>query len=204
MAQSFLFGLIAGAIISVLTVLAEHSRISFNSYALYGNGALIVPAILAPFALYPGWLWTISRGGRALEMAILVLGLHLGVGLTSVLEVLFFPSAADLTIADALPGFLLTGAIFVLPAALLAGLAYWLGMSLHGTGLIAAIIVGVLFASFLAVFWGVGLGILAGGAVAIARRAPFQRVAVGAALFVAMIVVGNLPLIGALTTPLPR
>lgn len=203
MAQSFLFGLVAGALIAVLTVLAEHSRIEFNSYALYGNGALIVPAILAPFSLYPGWLWTLSRGGRALEMAILVLGLHLGVGLTSVLEVLFFPSSSDLTIADALPGFLLTGAIFVLPAALLAGLAYWLGMSLHGNGLIAGIIAGVLLASFLAVFWGVGLGILAGGAVAIARRAPFQRVAVGAALFVAMLVVGNLPLIGALTTPLP-
>ena len=200
MARSFLFGLIAGAIISVLTVLVEHSRIAFNSYALYGNGALIVPAILAPFALYPGWLSTLSRGGRALEMAVLVLGLHIGVGLTSVLEVLFYPSEPDLTLTDALPGFLLTGAVFVLPAALLAGLSYWAGMRLHGNALVAGIVIGVLIASFFAV-WGIGLGVLAGGAVAIARRAPFQRVAVGVALFVAMVIAANLPLVAALTTP---
>jgi hypothetical protein len=195
-------GLVAGLIISVLTVLAEHSRIAINSYALYGNGALIVPAILGAFALYPGWTWIRSRGGRALEMALFVAGLHFGVGFISILDVLFFPSAADLTIADALPGFLLSGAIFVLPASLLAALAYWIGMRVHGMTLVLAISLGVLLAPFLAIFWGIGLGILSGGAVALAERAPFQRLAIGIALLVAVIVVGNLPLIGALTTPL--
>ncbi len=195
-------GLIAGLVISILTVLAEHSRIAINSYALYGNGALIVPAILGAFALYPGWTWIRGRGGRALEMALFVVGLHFGVGLTSILEVLFFPSAADLTIADALPGFFLTGAIFVLPVSLVAALAYWIGMRVHGTSLAIAMIAGVLLAAFLAIFWGIGLGILSGGAVALAQRAPFKRVAIGIALLVAVIVVGNLPLIGALTTPL--
>ena len=202
MALAVAAGLVAGLIISILTVLAEHSRIAINSYALYGNGALIVPAILAPFALYPGWTWIRSRGGRALEMALFVLGLHFGVGLTSVLEVLFFPSAADLTIADALPGLLLSGAIFVLPASLLAALSYWIGMRVNGMSLVIAISVAILFASVLAIFWGVGLGILAGGAVALGERAPYNRVAIGIALLVAVIVVGNLPLIGALTTPL--
>jgi hypothetical protein len=201
-ALSVVAGLVAGLIISVVTVLVEHSRLAINSYALYGNGALIVPAILAPFALYPGWTWIRSRGGRALEMALFVAGLHFGVGLTSVLEVLFFPSAADLTIADALPGFLLSGAIFVLPASLLAALAYWIGMRVHGMTLVIAISLGVLLAPFLAIFWGIGLGILSGGAVALAERAPFQRLAIGIALLVAVVVVGNLPLIGALTTPL--
>jgi hypothetical protein len=195
-------GLAAGLLISILTVLAEHSRLAINSYALYGNGALIVPGILGAFALYPGWTWIRSRGGQALEMALFVVGLHFGVGLTSVLEVLFFPSAADLTLADALPGLFLTGAIFVLPAALLAGLAYWIGTRVHGTSLAIAISAGVLVAPFLAIFWGVGLGILSGGAVALAERAPFQRVAIGFVLFVVVIIVGNLPLIGALTAPL--
>jgi hypothetical protein len=195
-------GLIAGLLISVLTVLVEHSRIAINSYALYGNGALIVPAILGAFALYPGWTLIRSRGGKALEMALFVAGLHFGVGLTSVLEVLFYPSAIDLTIADALPGLFLSGAIFVLPASLLAALAYWVGTHVHGTSLAIAIIAGVLLAAFLAVFWGVGLGILSGGALALAQRAPFQRLAIGIALLVVVIVVGNLPLIGALTTPL--
>jgi hypothetical protein len=202
MALAFAAGLIAGLVIAILTVLAEHSRIAINSYALYGNGALIVPAILGAFALYPGWTWIRTHGGRALEMALFVVGLHFGVGLTSVLEVLFYPSASDLTIADALPGLFLSGAIFVLPASLLAGLAYWTGMRVHGTALTIAIIAGVLLAAFLAVFWGIGLGILSGGAVALAQRAPYNRVAIGIALLIAVIVVANLPLIGALTTPL--
>lgn len=204
MGIAFVAGLAAGIVISVITVLVEHSRIAINSYALYGNGALIVPGILAPFALYPGWTWIRSRGGRALEMALFVAGLHFGVGATSLLEVLFFPSAADLTIADALPGLLLTGAIFVLPAALLAGLAYWIGMRVNGTALAVAIILAVPLSAALAIFWGIGLGILAGAAVAVAQRAPFQRMAIGAATLVAMIVVGNLPLFGALTTPLAQ
>ena len=196
-------GLAGGVVIAILFVLAEHSSIGINSYSLSGNGALIVAAILGPFALYPGWTWIRSRGGRALEMALFVVGLHFGVGTISLLEVLFFPSRTDLGIGDALPGFLLSGAIFVLPAALLAGLAYSVGMRVNGTALAVAIIVAVLLSAFLAVFWGIGLGILAGGAVAIAQRAPFQRAAIGLALLVVMIVVGNLPLIGALTTPLP-
>jgi hypothetical protein len=59
-------GLVAGAIVSALTVLLEHSRIAFGTYALYGNGAFIVPSLLAPYALYPGWTWVLRRGGRAL------------------------------------------------------------------------------------------------------------------------------------------
>ena len=196
-------GFLAGAIIAAVTVLAEHSRIAFNSYALYGNGALIVPAILSPFALYVGWTWAKARGGRALELALFVVGLHFGVGLTSLLEVLFFPSAADLTVIDALPGLLLTGAIFVLPSSLLAALAYWVGTHASGTALAAAIIAGVLLSAFLAIFWGLGLGLIAGGAVALAERVPQRRVVIGVALFVALVIVGNLPFMGALMSPLP-
>jgi len=202
MLAAIVAGLAAGILISILTVLAEHSRVGINSYALYGNGALIVPAILAPFTLYPGWAWIRSRGGRALEMALFVVGLHFGVGVTSLLEVLFYPSGPDITVADALPGFLLNGAIFVLPASLLAALAYWLVLRLRGSVLAAAVVCGLVIASVLAVFYGVGLGLLAGGAVALAERQTMQRVTLGIALLIAMIVVANLPLIGALTTPL--
>jgi len=134
-------GLAAGTVISIITVLLEHSRVGINSYALYGNGALIVPAILAPFSLYVGWTWLRANGGRALEMALFVLGLHLGVGVTSILEVLFYPSGPDIGLADALPGFVLSGSLFVLPAALLAGLAYWIATNAHGLALSAAAIV---------------------------------------------------------------
>jgi len=45
---------LGGFLAGILMVLLEHSRIAFYSYSLFGNGALIVPALLAPFALYPG------------------------------------------------------------------------------------------------------------------------------------------------------
>ena len=187
----------------MLTVLVEHSRIAFNAYALYGNGAIIVPALLAPFALYPGWVWALRRRGRALELALYVLGLHFGVGLISALEVLFFPQDGTLTLADAAPGFLYSGAIYVLPAAFLAAAALWVGRRTHGNALSVAIVIGLLLSAFLAVFLGAGLGILAGGGVAFAQRIPSRAVAIGAVLFVVIVVVGNLPFAAALMSPLP-
>ena len=75
-----LTGYVAGLTVAALAVGAEHSRIAFGSYALYGNGALIVPAILCPFALYPGWAWILGRAGdRRLEAALYTLGLYFGV-----------------------------------------------------------------------------------------------------------------------------
>jgi hypothetical protein len=194
-------GFAAGTFIAILTVAAEHSRLAFNSYALYGNGALIVPALLAPFALYPGWVWALRHGARALELGLYVLGLHFGVGVVSVLEVLFFPAQSDLGPADVMPGFLLSGAIFVLPAALLAAGSLWLASRLERTVLIPVTVVAIVVASFLGVLYGAGLGILSGGAVAIARRAPDRAALIGAVLFVLVVAVGNVAYVPALLTP---
>ncbi len=192
-----LAGFAAGALVAVLAFLAEHSRIAFGSYALYGNGALIVPAILAPWALYWGWTWILSRGGRALEMALFVVGLHFGVGIIAVLDVLFSPQRPGVTIADAIPGLALTGTLFVIPGALLAGLTYELfarriaftSVSVFAAAFIAAILV---------VFYWIGLGVLTGICVAAAARAPFRPVHVGIALLVLLVVFGNLPYFPAL------
>jgi hypothetical protein len=198
-----LAGLVAGAIIAVLTVVLEHGRIAFGAYALYGNGALIVPGLLAPFALYPGWTWTLRRGGRALELALFVVGLHFGVGAISLLEIGFFPQDPDVTLVDALPGFLLTGAIFVLPAALLAAIALWAvrrtRASLAGVAAVAAVVI----AAALGFVYGIGLGVLAGTAVALAERRPERAVLIGLALAVLVIVLGNLPYLSLLFAPAP-
>jgi hypothetical protein len=188
----FAAGLVAGGIVATLTVLVEHSRIAFGSYALYGNGALIVPGLLAPFALYPGWTWALRRGGHALELAVYVVGLHFGVGLVSILEVLFYPQGAGATVIDALPGFVLTGAIFVLPAALLAAAALWITHRAHGTPLIIAALLAA--AAGLGMI-GIGLGILAGAAVGLAERRPERTLGIGAALAVFVVLVGNLPIL---------
>lgn len=199
-----LAGFLAGTLIAALTLLAEHSRLAVNSYALFGNGALIVPALFAPFSLYPGWVWARHRGGRGLELALFVLGLHFGIGMISILEVLVFPVDPTLTVADALPGFLFSGAVFVLPAALLAGAALWIGSRAHGVALSLAIVVGVLASAFLAIAFGAGLGILAGGAAAFERRVPRRTAVIGVALFSAIVIVGNLPFASALISPLPN
>jgi len=191
-------GYLAGIIVALLTITAEHSRIAFGSYALSGNGAIIVLAILAPFALYPGWAWLLARAGdRRLEAALYTLGM------LSVLEVLLYPQSTDATLLGAAPGFLFTGTLFVIPAALLAAATLWLVRSgrLTVTPLTAAF--GMVIAGLLALLFGAGLGILSGGAVALALERPERRVTIGIVLLVLCIVVGNAPFIPALFAPEP-
>jgi hypothetical protein len=195
-------GYLAGLVVAVLTVSAEHSRIGFGGYALSGNGALIVPAILAPFALYPGWAWLLAHAGdRRLEAALYTLGLHLGVGTLSVIETVLFPQTADVTLLSAVPGLLLTGTLFVIPAALFAAATLWLIRSgrLTITPLTAAF--GIVIAALTALLFGAGLGILSGGAVAMALERPARGMMIGVVLLLVLIVVGNAPFIPALLTP---
>lgn len=194
-------GLGAGALIAVLAFLAEHSRIAIGSYALYGNGAIIVPALLTPWAVYWGWTHLLARGGPALELALFVVGLHLGVGLVVPLDVAFYPQRTDLGLADALPGLLLTGTIFVTPGALLAGLAYWLFTTRLALTSWSVFVAGFVATVLVVTYW-VGLGILAGLGVAAAQRDMTRRVPVGLALLVLLLVLGNLPYLPALF-PLP-
>lgn len=195
-------GYLAGAVVAALAVAAENSRIGFGGYALSGNGALIVPAILAPFALYPGWSWLLAReGDRRLEAALYTLGLHFGVGMAGIFDAVFFPQSVDVTLASAIPGLVLTGALFVIPAAFFAVATLWLVRSgrLTITPLSAAF--GIVIAALTALLFGAGLGILSGGAVALALERPAHRLTIGGALLVLLIVVGNAPFIPALFTP---
>lgn len=201
-AIAVLAGYLAGLIVALLTVGAENSRIAFGNYALYGNGALVVPAILAPFALYPGWAWLLAHDGdRRLEAALYTLGLHFGVGMVSVIEAVLFPQSVDVTLLSAVPGFVLTGVLFVIPAALFGAATLWLVRSGHVpiTPLTASF--GIVIATLTALLFGAGLGILSGGAVALALERPARRVTIGIALLVLLIIVGNAPLVAALVMP---
>jgi hypothetical protein len=189
-------GYVAGFLIAVATVAAENSRIAFGSYALYGNGALVVPAILAPFALYPGWVGLLAReGDRRLEAALYTLGLHFGVGMFGVLEVIVDPQGPESTVLSAVPGLLLTGTLFVIPAALAAAATLWLIRSgrLEVTPITAAF--GIVIAALTALLFGAGLGILSGGAIALALERPERRTTIAVALFFLLVVVGNAPLL---------
>ena len=192
MALIALAGFGAGALIAVVTVLTEHYGPTFGRYALFGNGALIVPALLAPFALFLGWSWAVRHGGRALELAMFVVGLHFGVGVISVLDAALFPSSPDISIADALPGFLFSGAIFVLPAALLAGASYAIARRVSGPAFAIVALLALSFGALLGGLFGAGLGLLVGIAVAMVEREPARAPLIGAVLFVAILLVGNL------------
>ena len=183
-------GFVAGTVISLLTFAAEHSPPT-TGYSVSGNGALIVLALLAPWALYWGWTWVLARRGEALEMALFVLGLELGTGVWAVLDAAFFPQQ-EADVAQVLQSFVLSGSIFVIPGALLAALTYWVftgrarinAWTLFGAGFVAALLVP---------FYWLGLGVLAGICVAAAQRDRPRRVPIGIALLVLLVVIGNLP-----------
>lgn len=192
-----LSGFAAGTLIAVLAFFAEHSRIGFGSYALYGNGAIIIPGILAPWAVYWAWTEIRRRGGRALELALFVLGLHFGVGVAPVLDAAFYPQLVGATLADALPALLLTGSIFVIPSALLAGLTLRLFTTRVALTSMNVFVAALLAAVLVLAYWA-GLGILTGICVVAATRDPSRRVRVGIALLVLLVVFGNLPYFPAL------
>lgn len=66
-----------------------------------------------------------------------------------------------------------------------------------------AVAFAIVIASLTALLFGAGLGILSGGAVALALERPGHRVTIGFVLLVLLILVGNAPIIPALFTPLP-
>ena len=197
-----LTGYIAGLVIDVLAYAAEHSRIAFGSYALYGNGAIIVPVILAPFALYPGWAWLLAHDGdRRLEAALYTVGLHFGVGMGGVVSALLNPQSSEVTVADLAPGILLSGTLFVIPAALVGAATLWVVRSgrLAITPLTAAF--AIVIAALTVPLLGFGLGVLSGGAVALALERPARSIAIGVALLVLCTVVGNALIVASLLAP---
>jgi len=120
--MSFIAGLVWGLVIAGLTVAAEHYGPSYRTLSLSGNGALAVISVLVPLAVYRGWTWVTNRwSGRAVVPAIAyVAGLWLGVGFVAPIDVLLYPQGPGSTLVNAIPGLLLSGAVFVLPVALVA------------------------------------------------------------------------------------
>lgn len=99
--MAFLGGGAIGLAIFLLTQILTETRIAFGPYALNGNGALAVPFIGFPLAIYAGWTWLGDRfEGR--DLAIRLMGFSAGL------------------ILGALP----LGLIFGLPVALVTGAVY--------------------------------------------------------------------------------
>jgi hypothetical protein len=199
---AILAGYVAGVVVNLITYAFEHSRIAFGNYALYGNGAIIVLIILAPFALYPGWAWLLAlKGDRRLEAALYTVGLHLGVGMGQIISAVLNPQAANVSFGDMVPGILLSGTLVVIPAALVGAATLWLVRSgrLAITPLTTAF--AIVIAALTVPLFGFGLGILSGGGVGLALERPERRIAIGIALLVLCIVVANVLTIAFLLAP---
>jgi hypothetical protein len=181
----FLGGLAGGVVIAIASVLVEHSRIELGRFALYGNGALVVPAIGVTLALYAGWTG-LARGragsARLAALALCTLGLLLGVGFVSPLDAVFYPASPDATLAGAIPGLLFTGLIFVIVPAIVAAGLWWIytKIPVNAATLAVGYLIGMPFALVLGP---IAMGTIAGTAVAHGTGAATTargRVAIGA------------------------
>ncbi len=191
-------GIGSGVAIALVTSAVEGSRIAFGPYALFGNGALGVPAILVPLALFIGWTALLrGRDRPPVGSAVLfALGLDLGSGAKGVL-------------GQGLPGILggvLASALFVIPTALLAAATIALFRSRRvptsAIAVSAALVLGtlVLVIPPVSYFGGFGVGGIASGAATVAAShrgdiaAPF---ALGLALLALMLAQAfALPILG--------
>ena len=195
-------GFVAGVVVCLITYAFEHSRIAFGNYALYGNGAVVVLMILTPFALYPGWAWLLAeKGDRRLEAALYTVGLHLGIGMGPVVNAALNPEFASVSLSDMIPGILMTGTLLVIPAALVGAATLWLVRSGRLTITPLTTAFAIVIATLTVPLFGFGLGILSGGAVGLALERPERRIAIGIALLVLCIVVGNALTIAFLFAP---
>jgi hypothetical protein len=130
-------GLVFGVVIAAATIALEHYGPSIEPLhiSLSGNGAIAVPEIFVPLAIFWGWSWIANLwAGRSLvPIIIYTLGVLLGVSLVGPVDAYFFPqSAASLTVTDLLAG-LFQGILFVGFVAVIAAPIYWVLRSRIGT-----------------------------------------------------------------------
>jgi hypothetical protein len=160
--STFLAGGAIGLVLLLLTQVLSDSRIAFGPWALNGNGALAVPFVGFPLAIYAGWTYLADRHARRdlwVHLASYSTGLILGAGVFG----LFF----------GLPMVLVTAAIY----------ATWTrGASVRKSDrlLWLAFAVSVVPATLVPVF---GVGLLPASLILLARgKTPRTRIALGALL----------------------
>jgi hypothetical protein len=173
---TFLAGGALGLAILVLTQILSDSRLAFGPWALNGNGALALPFLGFPLAIFGGWTWLADRyAGRdlALQLAAFSLGLILG--------------AFPLGLFFALPTVLVTGAVYLTwmrgSAVRRSDVLLWIAFA-------ASVVIAALPA--LGLF---GVALLPGSLILLARDKPrATRVSLGVLLVAAsMLIVFGIP-----------
>ena len=189
--MGFLAGLIWGLLIAAATVALEHYGPSSEplGISLRGNGAIAIPVLLVPLAIFWGWSWLANAysGRSALPIAAYTLALFLGVSLIGPADAFFFPQNAAALSANDFIGGLFQGVLFVGFVAIIAAPIYWILRSRIGQ---SRILIWLLYLVSLAIAAFVpSLGAtVAGGIVAgVASGHAWQRQ--GGRTFIAIIVI---------------
>ena len=200
--MSFRRGLVSGAAISALYVLAGHIEIGTERISIAGNGivAAAVLAVLVPLALVWGWTWVSDRwsGRSGPRLLLFTLGLAVMTAAAFPIDGFVFPDAT----ADrfsALPVLAVDGMLFVLPVVALAAVLYWafgsgrlpLALPTLATGYLVALPLGLLFAP-------AAMGVVAGTAAGHSWRAPGARALISTLVVFLMLIASiELPLAAA-------
>jgi len=184
---TFLVAAAVGFAILVLTQLLSDTRLAVGPWALNGNGALAVPFVGFPLAIYIGWTQLADRYlGRDLLLQLVAFSSGLTVG-AWVLGLLF-----------ALPIALATGAVY---AIWMRGSAVRRSDALLWVAYAASIVVGAL--PILGLF---GVALLPGSLILLARdKSAAARIGLGAMLVAGtMVIVFVVPLLFPAPAPTAR
>ncbi|HET7700616.1 MAG TPA: hypothetical protein VFM06_07085 [Candidatus Limnocylindria bacterium] len=200
--MSFRRGLVAGAAISALYVLAGHLAMDTERTSVAGSDivATAVFAVLVPLALVWGWTWVSDRwsGRSGPRLLLFTLGLAVATAAAFPIDGLVFPDAPAHRFS-ALPVLAVDGILFVLPVVGLAAVLYWafgsgklpLRLATLATGYLVALPLGLLFPP-------AAMGIVAGTAAGHSWRAPGARVLISTLVISLMLIASiELPLAAA-------
>ncbi|HET8567616.1 MAG TPA: hypothetical protein VFM93_01355 [Candidatus Limnocylindria bacterium] len=176
MLPAFAAGTACGLAVALLMGAVETSRLAIGPLAFYGNGALVVPAVAIPVALYALWAWAV-RAARPVALAVAaVAGLEAGFALGVALTVGNFPGS--------LGSGALSGLLFVVVPAVIAGFVVTAARAIpefaRASTLFGLVVVSLPFMLLLPF---VAMGVLAGAfVVASARAERAGSIALGALL----------------------
>jgi hypothetical protein len=181
---AFLAGGAVGLVILLLTQILSDTRLAFGPFALNGNGALALPVVSFPLAIYIGWTMLGDRHeGRDLTIHLAAFSVGLIFG--------SFP----LGLFFALPMTLVTAAVY---ASWVRGSAVRRGDTLLWIAFAVSLVIGAL--PWLGLF---GVAVLPGSLILLARTKPRgTRIALGALLVLAtVLIVFGVPLLFPVTAP---
>jgi hypothetical protein len=181
---AFLAGGATGIVILLLTQVLSNTRLAFGPFALNGNGALALPVVCYPLAIYVGWTLLADRH-ESRDLAIHVVAFSVGLIFGSLPLGLFF----------ALPMSLVTAAVY---ATWTRGSTVRRSDTLLWVAFVVSVVIGAL--PWLGLF---GVAVLPGSLILLARDKPrTTRIALGALLVVAtVLIVFGVPLLFPLAAP---